>query len=276
MDSFILPCLKEQVRAVLAEISRLEAIEFPYTQTVEALKRTRLLFEDHQFILDEIDEDTPKNDLDLFLGSVTRDLKESIELLGFLLRSTNLRNAFETHGPLHRIAQKILGNETHLVISSEWSYSPFIFLGYEHIPDFVLIGLPAPESANPFLIPLAGHELGHSCWKHKKYKMIFERRIYDDVLNEIRSDWGKYQKLFPPMTEADFLNSPLLTLQVWKPAAVFALRQAEELFCDFVGLRLFGESYLYAFAYLIGPCRGVDRPPKYPKVSSSSTGESRR
>ena len=33
-----------------------------------------------------------------------------------------------------------------------------------NLPGFVFIGLPAPESANPFLIPLGGHELGHSAW----------------------------------------------------------------------------------------------------------------
>jgi hypothetical protein len=41
--------------------------------------------------------------------------------------------------------------------------------------------------------------------------------------------------------------------QTWLPAADWAARQAEETFCDLIGLRIFGESYLQAFAYLLSP-----------------------
>ena len=54
--------------------------------------------------------------------------------------------------------------ETRLILSSEWDYSPFMYDQITDLPSFVFIGLPACESANPLLLPLAGHELGHSVW----------------------------------------------------------------------------------------------------------------
>jgi hypothetical protein len=43
--------------------------------------------------------------------------------------------------------------------------------------------------------------------------------------------------------------------------------QAEETFCDFIGVRLFGESYLHAFAYLLCPRSQSQRPPGYPNIT---------
>jgi len=40
--------------------------------------------------------------------------------------------------------------------------------------------------------------------------------------------------------------------------------QACEVFCDFLGLRLFGESFLHACAYLLGPQRSGERSFTYP------------
>src|SRR5690606_23296168 len=48
------------------------------------------------------------------------------------------------------------------------------------------------------------------------------------------------------------------------------IRQSEELFCDTIGLRLFGESYLYSFLYLIAPNIG-DRPNHYPTLAGRVT-----
>ena len=52
------------------------------------------------------------------------------------------------------------------------------------------------------------------------------------------------------------LPTCLLAVESWAPAARWALRQTEESFCDFVGLRIFGTSFLEAFAYLLSPKAG--------------------
>src|SRR5205807_9619415 len=46
------------------------------------------------------------------------------------------------------------------------------------------------------------------------------------------------------------------------------LSQAEECFCDFIALRLFGESYLHALAYLLAPMHSGQRPLEYPNTTT--------
>jgi len=50
-----------------------------------------------------------------------------------------------------------------------------------------------------------------------------------------------------------------------EPAYIWALQQSEESFCDFLGVRLFAESYLLAFAYLAAP-GGKQRSMFYPSM----------
>jgi len=46
----------------------------------------------------------------------------------------------------------------------------------------------------------------------------------------------------------------------------FSLKQAEETFCDCMGIKIFSESYLHAFAYLVAPGSAKVRQDKYPKT----------
>lgn len=53
----------------------------------------------------------------------------------------------------------------------------------------------------------------------------------------------------------------------WVQAFSWASFQAEEQFCDFFALRLFGESYLHAFAYLLAPGDSGTRSLQYPAIT---------
>src|SRR4029079_7231830 len=73
-----------------------------------------------------------------------------LPLLGFVLRSTNVRNAFEVFRPLLRLAGDIRDpgvpkgkRKTELVLSSEWDYSPFVYREMPKLPGFVMIGIPS-------------------------------------------------------------------------------------------------------------------------------------
>ena len=119
-----------------------------------------------------------------------------LPLSGFILRSTNNRNAFEVHGPLLRLAGSILEPgvikkdfKTRLLLSSEWDYSPLLAL-YPALPDFVLIGLPAPESANPLLLPLAGHELGHLVWMKQPRLADLKQKTSQAIIEAIKKSLG--------------------------------------------------------------------------------------
>ncbi|OJU26050.1 MAG: hypothetical protein BGN91_15870 [Nitrobacter sp. 62-13] len=67
-----------------------------------------------------------------------------------------------------------------------------------------------------------------------------------------------------PATE---LLTDLFLRSFWTQSYKLASRQIEELFCDVIGLRLFGESFLYSFIYLISPYIG-DRAPHYPTLAA--------
>ena len=250
MDAFVLYCVRAQVDAVLSEIGRMEGAEFPCEHSQEALKETKEVFETHRDSLAALSDKSDKATAELACSAAFADLSQSIDLLGFLLRSTSVRNAFEAYGPLLRIARKLLGEETRLIISSEWFFSPFTYVGYHYLPGVALIGLPAPESSNPFLLPLAGHELGHSAWPRYGLSRKMEKAIETAVIEEIKSRWEKDCETYFHGHKIDEVGTDLLARPMWKPAWDWALRQCEEHFCDFFGLRLFGEAYLHAFAFV--------------------------
>lgn len=151
-----------RLKGVLEEIGRLKESEFPYQHSQDALDRIEKLFISHKTRLESLAPDKKPAIVQQFCSAALTDLFKYLSFLGFILRSTNVRNAFEVYGPLLRLSRKVLGLDTKQILSSEWEYSPFTYRPIAELPGFVLIGFPAPESSNPLLIPLAGHELGHT------------------------------------------------------------------------------------------------------------------
>ncbi len=198
------------------------------------------------------------------------DLWDYLPFLGFILRSTNVRNAFEIYTPLARLAWRVLGPEAKLLLSSEWDYSTFVYTQVPLLPGFVLIGIPAHESGNPLVAPLAGHEMGHALWaevvERSLWHPAFLTRLKASVLAKIRASWADFHRLHPEISTPDDLETELFATAAWAPAFAWAQRQSEEYFCDFVGLRLFGESFLYAFAHLLSPVVEGMRALHYPNM----------
>jgi hypothetical protein len=258
---------RKRVAAFLEEIDRLRQSEFPYGHPCDALDLLAERFRNHQSILEKATLATP----DVVNNACSASLYELqiyLPILGFILRSTDVRNAFEVYAPLLRLARTILGNDTKLILSSEWELSPFVYRSITGLGGFVLIGLPSPESANPLLIPLAGHELGHSVWQTEDLSKKFEERIKNGILSELLNNrWGEFHSLYPHYKKEDLGGGDLFAPLVWKPAYTWTLLQTEEIFCDFFGLQLFAESYLHAFAYLISPGICGQRSPAYPNIT---------
>lgn len=256
--------VRQQVLRVQSEIDTLEASEFPYDHSRFALDDVRRIFEDHATALGSLTEDDSQSVVELLCNAAFKDVRDLLPILGFILRSTNVRNAFEVWGPLWRLSCQVMGTKSKLLLSSEWEYSPYTFVGYEQLPGFVLIGFPATESANPFLLPLAGHELGHSVWGNAKLRSEFSPIMQDHILKAIvTSKWSEFTELFPGYTQQD-IQCDSLGWQTWEPASAWAVRQAEESFCDFLGVRLFGEAFLHSSAYLLAPSRKGPRSYEYP------------
>lgn len=92
-------------------------------------------------------------------------LESYSELFGIIARSSATRNPFELYDPLKKLCRKILGDNIHLVLSSEWNYIPFTYpMNIQDLPDFIIIGMPATETENVLVFPAAAHEVGHSIW----------------------------------------------------------------------------------------------------------------
>lgn len=260
----VLEFTKERVRAFLVEIDRLAESEFPYWHSRAALEQLRILFNAK---LKRLDAFAPTSNASVVAQECRVTLvalSQYLPVLGFVLRSTNVRNAFEVFGPFLRMAGDILepgverrDRQTKLLLSSEWFYSPLTYRPISDLPNFIFIGLPAPESANPLLLPLAGHELGHSVWARYKLSQTILAQVESEVVKAITASFAEYQRIFGSHVKQMDLTTDLFAIETWRLAKKLCLSQAEETFCDLIGLRIFGASYLHAFAYLMAPGFGV-------------------
>ncbi len=275
-ETQLLANTRQRVKEFLREVSRVGESEFPYDQSKEALTKLRRIFKARLRLLAQYDGQSDPGLVKDQCAIVWNYLWNYLPLLGFILRSTNVRNSFEIHAPLLRLARRVLEpNEqykdckTKLVLSSEWDYSPLIYSNIKHIKNFVLMGIPAPESSNPLLLPLAGHELGHLLWsKENLYDQLYPK-AENLVIDEITHDLGRFQTVFGLMgkTEVDVTSDPDL-VPLYTPSIRWLLAQAEESFCDFVGLRIFGWSYLKAHSYLLAPKLSMARSERYPNIAT--------
>lgn len=256
---------KERVEAAIREITRLRDSDFPHNHPKEALDELKKTLLERKNNLDGL---TSSHDRKVVLAACSEALVHLFILhpyLGFILRSTNVRNSFEIYRPLLNLSKLILGPHIKLILSSEWNYSPYVFNQIDELPDYVLIGLPASESSNPLLVPLAGHELGHTTWQSKSLQSKFKYKLEDAIYEAIEKQWASFKRIFDPISK-DELRSSMLANNIVSPFHRYALLQSEETFCDFLGVRIFAESYFYAFSYLVSPGGDGVRPLEYPKT----------
>ncbi len=270
--------LEHTVRRVarfLDEIGRVGESEFPYKESSASLDLLRSFFAERLNLLESLrhklnDPEAVKQEC----AVVLEELFEYIKLLGIIVRSTNVRNSFEIYGPLSRMASCLLDpgvptkyRNIKLLLSSEWDYSPLTYPHVAVLPDFVLIGVPAPESSNALLLPLAGHEFGHSIWPKRSMEDDYEPLIVNNLVEIILDDFGSFKKI-SGMGDAneEEVRTNLDIVSFYASPTNWALSQAEETFCDFVGLRLFGTCYLESFSYLLCPRLPKARSRFYPPI----------
>jgi hypothetical protein len=261
-----------RIESVLETVQQLQADEFPYANSKDALDRIQTLFKDNLTRLKALSSNPDEGLVKLQCATSLRMLFGYFPLLGFIRRSTNVRNAFELFGPLLDICGRVLEPDvdkaqrsTKLLLSSEWNYSPITYHGMRDFPGFVLIGFPASESSNPLLVPLSGHELGHAVCKKKNLEKDFRPNLQEEVLNYIKDHWTEYLGLFPNIVQdKSKLAKDKAPRDTWLRALSWAEQQAKETFCDFLGIRIYGRSFLQAFAYLSSPNVQTPRSENYP------------
>jgi hypothetical protein len=251
---------RRRVRAFVDQIAELEASDFPHRDGLDALGVIRTELE---YYLTHMLSDFPATLSDQVVDGVCAEISYTVsrytDVLGFILRSTNVRNAFEVQYPLKRLVAQVISPEARLIMSSEWNYVPFTYpMTLDLLPDFVLVGAPAPESGNVLLFPLAGHEIGHSAWRVQNLETLLQTEVSRAVANAIDADAEAKARVLGRSGEGldDLQNVVLGT----------ALKQLEEIFCDLFGLYVFGASYAYAYEYFMAP-GGGKRSPLYPSSS---------
>jgi hypothetical protein len=203
------------------------------------------------------------------VAEAARYATDAVPCLGFILRSTNVRNAFEVHGPLLRLSRKLLArNGLKLILSSEWFASPVNLLSPRVLSDdYILIGQPATESSNPFVIPLAGHELGHSVWAIEGLEKEYKSLIQGAVIEAVVKHWVDYKTAFQPTwTLEEAHKHDLIAISDLAPPIRWCTAQVEEMFCDATGIAIFGEAYLRAFAYQLATLQHTGRSAGYPPM----------
>ena len=197
-----------KLRATIQLTRDLSSGDFPHSHSRDALLHIGAIFETGLARVESLADGVDPAITRALCASELKRIFSLYPILGFLLRSTDVRNAFEIHGPFLRLIQKVLGTDSKLVISSEWDFSPFTFLPPSEfaLHDTVLIGVPTSEASNALLIPLAGHELGHNIWAKQKWRETFGPLLADAIVEYIaKHRWREFTDFFPHVKKPEFL-----------------------------------------------------------------------
>jgi hypothetical protein len=153
----------QKVQAVLAAVRNLAAGDFPHSDTKDVLAAIEALFSQHEQTLAGL-SNAPMA-APIYCQTVLQSLADYLPILGFIHRSKHASNAFEIYGPLQRLARQLLSDDTKVVVSSEWDFSPFTMIGIEELPSVVLVGLPELRRVpwTPSLGVLYG--IGGAAWR---------------------------------------------------------------------------------------------------------------
>lgn len=263
---------REKLKSTIDLISEIEGTDFPHLDSSDALQLIRQLVEGSLQDLISLDPDAADRIIRSYCIHATSDISDALELLGFVVNSTSIRNSFEVHQCLLDISKQLIGEDARLLLSFEWDYVPFTYpLNVPYLPNYVVIGLPASEANNALIIPAAGHELGHSAWRYYDLNSDYTLRLQEKI-KEIISErhWEDFTRFAGPIVREPKDLDHMFGKQLWKRAHVWGLLQSEELFCDIVGLIIFGSSYLHCFAYLLAPQLGEIRSESYPGIKARS------
>jgi len=90
---------KRRLAAFLEEIQHLKGSEFPYAHSEHALELIEHWFSGYLTQLGKLTAGSDASTVRAACAAELTGLFEYLPLLGFILRSTNPRNAFEFHGP---------------------------------------------------------------------------------------------------------------------------------------------------------------------------------
>ena len=265
--------------AALQQIDLIAESEFTFSDGPKALARIRKKLQKHLADVTSLRTDGI-SDPKIIRAECHRALQgvdTVLPILGSIVRSTDIRNAFEIYGPIRQLAKVLVAGEKDskpcLIWSSGWDYVPMTFRRIKYLPGFVIITIPSSEAANPLLVPLAGHELGHRLWTDEKLEEWSSKPILEGVARFVKANYKEAPQLNIPKNArksveslTKYLTENSYRFSAWNSMLLNARRQTEEFFCDLIGYLLFGESFAHAFAYLLSPRPPHERWGEYPAM----------
>lgn len=264
----MLSLLKSTNRKLAAAIEKIESVaesNFPHEDSPDALKYIKGIF---LALQEELKTQSENSDevKRAFCRRAVEILDTYFPIIGFIARSADLDGPVEFHGPFSDLVCRALDSKVaRLIMASEWEYAPFTVLFPElSEKGWVLVGLPACESSNVLLTPLAGHELGHNIWAHEELDKQIQASTKDAIVQTIIETQPEFIEASVRSNESrlrDFIGE-LQWYQSWQ----WLRRQCEEAFCDQIGLLIFRESFLHAAEYLLTPTLAGDRDCEYPSI----------
>jgi hypothetical protein len=261
----------QKIDSAIELVDRLLDGDHPHDDSKTALEKLKGVYVNDRDLLRSLDESVKTDTILEHCRRANVNLVRLKTFVGFLLRSTNIRNAFEFYFPIRLLATELLGKPAPVVLGSEWEFSPYTYpAALDELPDLIFIGIPASECSNPLILPLAGHELGHVVWRRQGVQAEADPNIRSCVLDRYKANWDDFKKLFNPDAgvTSDMLETDLFLLNIWSKSYALARRQLEELFCDAIGVYVFGQSFLHSFRYLLSPNLGKLRTLHYPRIQT--------
>src|SRR5436305_7686556 len=110
----------QKLQLVLEQVSRLLESEFPHNDSKEALELLKSVFEKDETRIEACIRSADLKLKEQACAEANFHIARFLPILGFSLRSTNTRNAFEFFVPLVRLARRILKrDDAKLILSSE-------------------------------------------------------------------------------------------------------------------------------------------------------------
>ena len=250
---------RRRVRAFIDQIAELEASDFAHLDGEEALRLIKTDSIELRNYLERIPEGSAATTIDRACTHTSLLVSRYTDILGFILRSTNVRNAFEVHFPLKRLIEKAVDPDARLIMSSEWKFVPFTYpMTLDLLPGFALVGGPAPESGNVLIVPLAGHEIGHSAWRSKGLNGFILDRVVPEIAVALDAMSGEREIVLQQLAAGGSAQAKLENAVLRS-----STKQLEEIYCDLFGLFVFGQAFLFAYEYFLAP-GGEVRSAYYP------------
>jgi hypothetical protein len=268
--SRLLDRTKKKIKSVIKLIDKIKSINFPYTDSNEALNYVRERFIKENDFLNQLDDSDSLIVIQPYCQRSIELCDKYLPVLGYIERSADLDGAVELHGPMLRITHKAIDKNAKLIISSEWYFSPFTALVDDlNAQGFVMVGMPCSDASNALIAPASGHELGHNIWYKENLNAEFEKSVREIFCTQVKSDWEYWKKSMPFELEA--LEDGFAIGMYFATPLEWAMLQCEEVFCDFVALLLFRESYLHTFEYLLAPGDKDRTNFNYPSLHTRAT-----